>query len=1807
MRLKKVMAALCAVSVFASSMMIPETVHAAGSFTGTIDAFDMPSMEDTRLTPKPGPSDPNLQPVEDWNLAAGLEQSAFRASNEYEIQAGDIGYAWEAFDSNEGTRWQSGEKAAFEEEWIEADLGSGTHKLSNVKIVFFAKMYGNVVVETSASNGADAVWSEVGRLDIPSGADANIVKTVELTTPGEGEDPVRADVDRYVRLRFTSGNDNAANRSIAVKEIELNGVSKKDPVTETPDPTPEPEPEPEPEPTPEPAEPINLMQGENVSVTASATAAGYSADAVKDGNSDDATRAQRWQSGEGVGTWANVSLTADLGESSTLTGIKIYFDSKMYGNFELQTSETGDDETWETLTTTTDVPDGEVHYVYDKTFETALSAKRFVRLNFIDVHETAANKSIAIRELELMGNVATEETPTPEPAEPANLALEKGVEVSGTNGSFQASYAVDGTSDNTAERWQSGDRTTWESDVWIQVDLGKESTLTSLKIQFDRKMCGNNFRIETSATGGAEATDWATLDTVTDLTCGADVLYTKTFTESLETERFVRLYFTEGNPDAGNKSIAIRELELWGTQEEESGGESGGGESGGEPEVPPVVTMTAQEVLNKITRLDLDEPGTQVVFPSVPEGYEVTLKGSDLKQIISNDAIVTNYNFYDYDVDVLVQVVNTEDPTDRAEKNMILSVPSRVKEFYPELFPEVTNPNAEPKIIPSVQEWYGYNGDFVLSENTRIAVNDTHNLGLMKAAENLQADLEAFTGWKLAITTEAAGANDIELVSVESDKYDTGNEGYILLNNDNGLKIYSSTYRGVFYGTMSVEQVFYQQRYDGQYAFPKGIMRDYPKFEVRGYMLDVARAPYRLERLYDYAKLMGFYKMNEFHVHLNDNMNQGNKGDWNIAKTLEGQFRLESDTFPSLESVRKTSDYYNTSEAFGGQPQYTKEQYLAFQNYANEMGVDVMSEIDLPGHALLLNQYVEEFPEEAAAAGVMGPTRNLANAELLALEGANYENAKVLMSKLWDEYLGIEEDGSYNPAKAVFTGKYVDIGADEYWGIYSHNQNPDTEEQKTMQKNLLTYIQDISAKVEASGKKVRVWSQLKQSADKVVEHGTVEGFETKSLNNIVLDFWYNGYENVQQRIDEGFSFVVVNDSLLYGNPGRDFRDVVNAEYLFENWTPYITQTITIKKGEPGLLGAKTALWADINRMGVTERDINERVVRAASVVAEKTWGGTDEDQDYSEFSFKFSRLKNGPGVEVAKEIPSVTDLVLDYDFANIAAGKLYDISGNAYNATVAGGTVAAADGSTWMTFDGSTKITAPVDSLSYPYTVQFDVKSDNTGTGILFDGYDGRLSVDEDGNLIVDRSFFHERFEYQLPTGKATNITLVGTQQVTKLYVDGVFVDALIRPNGAEEDYNNLMGTFVFPLKNIGEGFHGQLANIKAYKKAMSPQEVKDSFENTAVTKVNVSQNAGVAGELRNGNGGYDNGDQKLHVAWKAIDGDGNTLNGTHAATESEKDSFFNGTLIADAYIALDFYRTRDISEVNLQFDQAPASYTLYTSEDGVNWTQLGGAYTEAKVTFAEPVTTQYLKLQGSGFKLREMEVYEAVTKTALDSKLAEAEALVEELGLSFADKKDKADFFDAYKNAVSVSGNAYAHQEDVDRALAELTAAFPTEPQECKHEKTELQNQKDATCTEEGYTGDTVCTNCEETIKTGEVIKALGHAMGEWKVVKEATATEDGLKERVCTREGCTFKESAVIPKTGEKPEEGKPEEGKPEEEKPSGGDSSSNSGSSSTPAQTDSPKTADTAPVAENLVLCFGALAILAGMAADRKKKVR
>ena len=374
--------------------------------------------------------------------------------------------------------------------------------------------------------------------------------------------------------------------------------------------------------------------------------------------------------------------------------------------------------------------------------------------------------------------------------------------------------------------------------------------------------------------------------------------------------------------------------------------------------------------------------------------------------------------------------------------------------------------------------------------------------------------------------------------------------------------------------------------------------------------------------------------------------------------------------------------------------------------------------------------------------------------------------------------------------------------------------------------------------------------------------------------------------------------------------------------------------------------------------------------------------------------------------------------------------------------------------------------------MDYPYTVQFELRLAKEGNGdgetYIFDGRDGRLSINDKGNLQINRSYFTQDFGYQIPTDKPVQMTIVGTQQVTKLYIDGKLEKTLLRTTNSETDYEHLLSTFVFPLSSIGKGIEGELANLKVYNKALSPEKIKEVSEKKEVTEVNVSQGTAAGTAQRKGDGNQDVDWKKLRVGWKAIDGDGNALDGKHGTDVSEKDSYFEGAY-ADSAFAVDMLEEQDISKLVLQWDRAPKSFKIQISEDGSVWKDLQTVDGESvnTITFAQPIHTRYIKMQGvslngnNTFKLREFEAYEAVDKTALKEQVKAAEEKCEEFGLTFADAKGYDAFMDAYMKAEAMYENTLAEQNDVDLATKTLEETLKDLPENPEPGEVEVESVK--------------------------------------------------------------------------------------------------------------------------------------------------
>ena len=293
----------------------------------------------------------------------------------------------------QNSRWQSSDIQKLQEEWLEVDLGNSA-KISKVKVKFFAKLYGNFVIETSDSQAEDATWREIGSLNLPSSDEANIVKEVDVTKNGQ---PV--EVSRYLRIRFTSGNDNVASRGIGVYEFEVYGELNEPDKPENPD-----------------AVTGNIAKGKRA--TASGVESGVescTADLAVDG--DKKTDTSRWSAPQmKTGTDANQKqnmqwLELNLGNNVTdITSIDISFFKLVFSTDYTIKTRASETDNWREVAHITHDPSAEQNKV--DSIKTVKELDKYGRFEFNKVNTQAGGNSVSVREIEING------TQVPVPYEP---------------------------------------------------------------------------------------------------------------------------------------------------------------------------------------------------------------------------------------------------------------------------------------------------------------------------------------------------------------------------------------------------------------------------------------------------------------------------------------------------------------------------------------------------------------------------------------------------------------------------------------------------------------------------------------------------------------------------------------------------------------------------------------------------------------------------------------------------------------------------------------------------------------------------------------------------------------------------------------------------------------------------------------------------------------------------------------------------------------------------------------------------------------------------------------------------------------------------------------------------------------------------------------------------------------------------------------------------------------------------------------------------------------------------------------------
>ena len=488
--------------------------------------------------------------------------------------------------------------------------------------------------------------------------------------------------------------------------------------------------------------------------------------------------------------------------------------------------------------------------------------------------------------------------------------------------------------------------------------------------------------------------------------------------------------------------------------------------------------------------------------------------------------------------------------------------------------------NDKPFVVPELKQWSGAEGMFAPS-GKYIVKGGKQAEAVAALFANDYADL---VGNRLTAKSGKPSAGDIVLV-LKADKQ-LGAEGY-RLNISDVTTITASTVEGLIWGTRTVLQLAEQNRSAG-FVLPKGSAVDVPEYGLRGFMMDCGRKFIPMSYLRSLVKMMSYYKMNTLQIHLNDNgFRQFFGDDW--AKT-QAAFRLECDTYPGLTAK---------------DGHYTKTEFVELQKLAEQYGVNIIPEIDVPAHSLAFTHYKPEIGSKEYG--------------MDHLDLFNPETYK-FVDGLLKEYL----EGK----SPVFRGKVVHIGTDEY----SNAKKEVVEKFRYFTDRYIKYVEQY-------GKQAAVWGALTHA----------KGDTKVKSQNVIMHCWYNGYAEPREMKRQGYKLVSVPDGLVYIVPAAGYYyDYLNCRNLYNTWTPAQIGEEKFDERDPSILGGMFAVWNDHAGNGITVKDIHHRLFPALQTLSTKCWTGAATSLPYDQFDRLRLRLSEAPAVNEAARWAKGKTLTIDH-------------------------------------------------------------------------------------------------------------------------------------------------------------------------------------------------------------------------------------------------------------------------------------------------------------------------------------------------------------------------------------------------------------------------------------------------------------------------------------------------------------------------------------------------------------------------------
>ncbi|MGO4290239.1 beta-N-acetylhexosaminidase [Chitinophaga sp. RAB17] len=381
-----------------------------------------------------------------------------------------------------------------------------------------------------------------------------------------------------------------------------------------------------------------------------------------------------------------------------------------------------------------------------------------------------------------------------------------------------------------------------------------------------------------------------------------------------------------------------------------------------------------------------------------------------------------------------------------------------------------------PALIPMPRSLKMDTGNFVFDSNTviRTDVREKH------VVEYFTDRLFSTGKFRNKMITAAAKASEVLITNSGAEHLPK--EGYRLSVTPARITLTGNN-AGLFYGIQTLLQLFSAPE-NGAATVPCLTIEDAPRFGYRGLMLDVSRHFFTVAQIKDLLDLMAYYKLNRFHWHLTDD--QG----WRLeiksypALTKVGAWRVpriefSGNTLPPQPGERATDGGF-----------YTQEQVKEVIRYAAERHIEILPEIDVPGHSMAAIAAYPELCVTHSADTRVNPGSPFAK----WFSTGGFEMYVDNSLNPTDERVYQFLDKVFGEVATLFPYPYIHIGGDEcykgYWEkdaavqtFMKQHQIPDTHELQSY------FISRLNRIILSKQKKLIAWDEV--AAGNVRERITV--------------------------------------------------------------------------------------------------------------------------------------------------------------------------------------------------------------------------------------------------------------------------------------------------------------------------------------------------------------------------------------------------------------------------------------------------------------------------------------------------------------------------------------------------------------------------------------------------------------------------------------------------------------------------------------------------------------------------------------------